>query len=170
MDKLLHRGPSGHQLPCTLAELLMSGLGHLCFCSQGLRNGDLVQTVNRQLLELCRAQNSYSSFKTQLSCYEAFSNWPGRDSDSFLHVARGAFNREGTYVCLWLIHVDIWHKPTQYCKAIILQLKINKNLKDSPLDQHFPLILVSLPLISLPGWTGSSCSLATVSDSSCSCL
>ena len=26
----------------------------------------------------------------------------------------------------WLIHVDIWQKPTCYCKAIILQLKINK--------------------------------------------
>jgi len=25
---------------------------------------------------------------------------------------------------LWLIHVDIWKKPTQYCKAIILELKI----------------------------------------------
>ena len=23
-----------------------------------------------------------------------------------------------------LIHVDVWQKPTQYCKAIILQLKI----------------------------------------------
>jgi len=22
-------------------------------------------------------------------------------------------------------HVDIWQKPTQYCKAIILQFKIN---------------------------------------------
>ena len=78
MDKLLHQGPSGHQLPCTLAGLLMSGLGYICSCSQGLRNGDPVQTVNRQLLELCRAQNSYSSFKTQFSCYEAFSNWPGK--------------------------------------------------------------------------------------------
>jgi len=27
---------------------------------------------------------------------------------------------------LWLIHVDVWQKPTQYCKAIIPQLKINK--------------------------------------------
>jgi len=27
---------------------------------------------------------------------------------------------------LWLIHVDVWQKPTQYCKAIILQLKIKK--------------------------------------------
>ena len=35
----------------------------------------------------------------------------------------GRFKREGTYVYLWLIHVDIWQKPMQYCKAIILQLK-----------------------------------------------
>ena len=34
--------------------------------------------------------------------------------------------KEGTYVYLWQIHVDVWQKPTQYCKAIILQLKINK--------------------------------------------
>ena len=34
----------------------------------------------------------------------------------------GRFKTEGTYVYLWLIHVDIWQKPTQYCKAIILQL------------------------------------------------
>ena len=33
------------------------------------------------------------------------------------------FRREGTYVYLWLIHVVVWQKPTQYCKAIILQLK-----------------------------------------------
>ena len=33
--------------------------------------------------------------------------------------------REGTYVYLWLIHADVWQKPTQYCKAIVLQLKIN---------------------------------------------
>ena len=34
---------------------------------------------------------------------------------------------------LWLIHVVVWQKPTQYCKAIILQSIINflekKNLK-----------------------------------------
>ena len=38
----------------------------------------------------------------------------------------GRFRREGTYVYLWLVHVDVWQKPTQYFKAIILQLKINK--------------------------------------------
>ena len=37
----------------------------------------------------------------------------------------GSFKREGTYICLWLIHVDVWQKPTQYCKASIFQLKIN---------------------------------------------
>jgi len=36
----------------------------------------------------------------------------------------GRFKREGTYVYLWLIHVDVWQKPTQYCKVIILKLKI----------------------------------------------
>ena len=34
------------------------------------------------------------------------------------------------YIYLLLIHVDIWQKPTQYCKAITLQLKINKFLKN----------------------------------------
>ena len=38
----------------------------------------------------------------------------------------GGFKREGTYAYPWLIHIDVWQKPTQYCKAIILQLKINK--------------------------------------------
>ena len=34
------------------------------------------------------------------------------------------FKREGTYAYLWLIHVDVWQKQSQYCKIIILQLKI----------------------------------------------
>ena len=34
-------------------------------------------------------------------------------------------------VCLWLIHVDVWQKPTQFCKAIILQLRINKERRHS---------------------------------------
>jgi len=36
----------------------------------------------------------------------------------------GRLKREGTYVYLQLIPVVVWQKPTQYCKAIILQLKI----------------------------------------------
>ena len=33
----------------------------------------------------------------------------------------GMFRRERIYVYLWLIHGDVWQKPIQYCKAIILQ-------------------------------------------------
>jgi len=29
------------------------------------------------------------------------------------------FKREGAYVYLWLILVDIWQKTTKFCKAII---------------------------------------------------
>ena len=36
----------------------------------------------------------------------------------------GRFVREQTHACQWLIHVDVWQKPPQYCKVIILQLKI----------------------------------------------
>ena len=28
----------------------------------------------------------------------------------------------GTHVHPWLIHVNVWQKPPQYCKVIILQL------------------------------------------------
>ena len=42
---------------------------------------------------------------------------------------QGIFQQVGSYVYLWLIHVDVWQKPTQHCKAIILQLKINSKLK-----------------------------------------
>ena len=52
----------------------------------------------------------------------------------------GKFKKEGTYVYLWLIHDDVWHKPTQYCKAIILQLKITilKKMLESPVCYHLP--------------------------------
>ena len=41
----------------------------------------------------------------------------------------GRFKRKGTFVYLQLIHVDVWQKPSQYCRAIILQLKRNNFLK-----------------------------------------
>ena len=37
----------------------------------------------------------------------------------------GRLRREEARLYLWLLHVDVWQKPIQYCKAIILQLKIN---------------------------------------------
>ena len=38
----------------------------------------------------------------------------------------GRFKREKTYLYIWLVRIDIWQTPTQHCKAIILQLKINR--------------------------------------------
>ena len=37
----------------------------------------------------------------------------------------------GTHVNPWLIHVNVWQKPRQYCKVISLQLiKINEKIKN----------------------------------------
>ena len=36
------------------------------------------------------------------------------------------FKTEATEVNPWLTHVDVWPKAVQYCKAITLQLNINK--------------------------------------------
>ena len=51
--------------------------------------------------------------------YDNLEGWDGAGEGRRL-------KREGTYVYLWLIYVDVWQKPTQYCKEIIRQLKINK--------------------------------------------
>ena len=32
----------------------------------------------------------------------------------------GRFKKEETYVYLWPIHIVVWQKSAQYCKAIIL--------------------------------------------------
>ena len=37
----------------------------------------------------------------------------------------------GAYVYLRQINVDAWKKPMQYCKAVILQLNINKKQKQT---------------------------------------
>ena len=43
--------------------------------------------------------------------------------------------KQGIYVYLWLIHIDVWQKPTQYCKALILQLKLNNFFKKKKLKK-----------------------------------
>ena len=48
--------------------------------------------------------------------------------------AGGALRREWSCVHLWLIHADVGQKPTQYRRAIILQVKMNKWFKDKTRD------------------------------------
>ena len=49
----------------------------------------------------------------------------------------------GTHVNPWLIHVNVWQKPLQYCKVISFQLiKINEKIyifkpKKKKLGSHF---------------------------------
>ena len=53
----------------------------------------------------------------------------------------GRFKREGKYVYLWLMHGDVRQQPTQYCKAIIPQLiidKFNKSKKEGG-DIYIPM-------------------------------
>ena len=48
----------------------------------------------------------------------------------------GVFRMEDTCnVHPWLIHVNVWQKPLQYCKVISLQLKLNL-LKTPPPPQQ----------------------------------
>ena len=41
----------------------------------------------------------------------------------------GTFKKEAIYVYLWLIHIVVQQKPTEHCKAIIFQSKINLKRK-----------------------------------------
>ena len=45
------------------------------------------------------------------------------------------FKRKGTCLYLWLIHADVWQKPTQYHEVIILQLKINTSIKNKNVNK-----------------------------------
>ena len=51
------------------------------------------------------------------------------------------FKREGIYVYLWLIHIDVRQKPTQLCKAIILRLQLKKKI--NPKDVMYRLVSVT---------------------------
>ena len=56
--------------------------------------------------------------------------------------------RMGTHVNPWLIHVNVWQKPLQYCKVISLQL--NK------LKKKCPIKISSLMFIPAPFTTAKS--------------
>ena len=62
---------------------------------------------------------------------------------------RGSWEGEsgwGTHVNPWLIHVNVWQKPVQYCKVISLQLiKINEKKKNCL--QSWGFFLIKLPFL-----------------------
>ena len=63
----------------------------------------------------------------------------------------GSFKREGTYIYLWLIHVDVSQKLIQYCRTIIFQLKTDIFIERKRKD-HLPawaLALMHLVAVSL---------------------
>ena len=55
----------------------------------------------------------------------------------------GKFKREGIYVYLWLIQVEVWQKTIKFCKAITLQLKKKKNTTRSQGTNHHLYSLIS---------------------------
>ena len=65
----------------------------------------------------------------------------------------------GTHVNPWLIHINVWQKPLQYCKVISLQLiKINEETNKQKTHVHWvgdtiqpshPLLSLSLPTFNL---------------------
>ena len=78
---------------------------------------------------------------------------------------------------LWMLHDAVWQKPTQHCKAIILQLKINKLKKFiGSTTQHLCLYFIGqISVMSYPSYTGdlehiflagtTICACSVVSDS-----
>lgn len=56
---------------------------------------------------------------TQPGVRNNLEGWEGQEKG-------GRFKREGACVCLWLIHIDVWQKLTQFCTATSLQLKKKK--------------------------------------------
>jgi len=70
-------------------------------------------------------------------------HWPknqNRKQKQYWNKFNSDFKTNNSYVYLWLIHVDVWQKSIQYCKAIILQLKILKSRK----SVKFSILFISL--------------------------
>ena len=53
----------------------------------------------------------------------------------------GRIMREGTYVYLWLIHADVWQKPTQYYNYPSIKIKKKLNI-ELPCDPVMSLLCI----------------------------
>ena len=58
--------------------------------------------------------------ETQTGALINLERWDGK-GDGIGKEMGWKFKREGMYVQLWLVHVEVRQKTTKFCKAIILQ-------------------------------------------------
>ena len=59
----------------------------------------------------------------------------------------GKFKREETCMYLWLIDVDVWQEPIQYCRAIMVQIIFFFNLeKGEALLKIFGFLFFLIPI------------------------
>ena len=65
---------------------------------------------------------SWTIKKAECQRIDAFELWCWRRLESPLDYKEiQPVNSKGTHVNPWLIHVNVWQKPLQYCKVISLQ-------------------------------------------------
>ena len=137
-------------LPVHFMHISLLSLFH-CFLSKSLTLATISwpfsHTHHHPSAERCSSKETFMGHKTNKIVQE---NQRGRMLWE-LGVG-GRFQMEGTYVHLWLIHVDIRQKPTQYCIAIILQFKKSRRLLLCLPASYFlsPSLSPSLSLFPLP--------------------
>ena len=85
------------------------------------RVGQIKNVHYHMIRQITNGNLLYNAVSSSQVLCENLEGWDG--------VGDGREVQEAGGMCIWLIHVDVWQIPTQYCKAIILQLKINKFLK-----------------------------------------
>ena len=108
--------------------------------SHALQEDDrLVKKAEKQVILALQRQRNLHEHKVLSSPFLShFHPW-------FLLLCKQQYsNNRWSDVKEWLVHVNVWQKPLQYCKVISLQLiKINER-KHPPQSQHFlPVALLS---------------------------
>ena len=110
--------PAGQQLRWRLEKRCVCGLSKGWVGWMEGEQGNRCPTMCTQRASGSLLDDSGNSHWGSVTTYRSGMGWG----------VGGRLKRE-LYMYLWLIHVDVWPKSKQYCKAIILWLKINKNVR-----------------------------------------
>ena len=151
-----------------IIPLLVSSVAQLCpwlFATlwTAARHSSLSITNSRSLLKIMSIVSVMPSNHLILCCLlllppSVFPSSRVFSSELVLHIRwpkYWSFSISPSNICLsnlWLIHVDVQQKSTQHCKAIILQLKINKRKSVS----HF------IAIFALLQWFGTKSTVSQV--------